>query len=144
MSQYRRVAAPTYTQPVKQVPVHRRYASGKYRFVALIYVLRTLCPIAFFGLFLSGIFTGNKTLELLSLIPLVLFVLFTFIFWASANSVMCRLCKTPFLRHLSCTKKKGPIPHIFGDRSLATAVSLVLRKRSIVCQYCGERHKYFD
>lgn len=126
------------------VPVHRRFPAGKYRRVALVYVLRAMTIPAFAILFGLGIFKDDKTLQYIALGLLGLFVILSLMFWSSASQVICRICKTPFLKHLKCSKKKGKIPHFLGDRSLATALSLVFRRRNITCQYCAERHKYFE
>lgn len=124
--------------------IQNRYPAGTYRLVAFVYILRALTIPASLILFGYGFFTNNQSFLTASLGPLVLFLITTFIFWAKADRVTCILCRTPLLKHLKCAKKKGQIPHIFGDRSLATAVSLVLRKRKITCQYCAERQTYFD
>jgi len=125
------------------VPVQHRFPSGKYRKIALIYALRAIClPVAII-LIVLGIIWDKILLVQISLIPIALLVLFTLIFWSESDRVLCKICKSPFLKHLKCTRKKGKIPHFLGDRSLATSISLILKRPYITCQYCAERHKYF-
>lgn len=132
-------------QAVKNVPVQKRYPATLYRVVGFYYVMRAVClPIALI-LIGYGTFMKEQIFQFVGLGFLGLFFLFGILFMFFSGSVICRLCRTPFLRHLKCTKKKGKhIPHFLGDRSLATALSLTFRKKNITCQYCAEKHKYFE
>ncbi len=141
---YRRAGSTRQSRPQPTVKVQKQYPSGKYRFVALVYVLRALCPIGFAILFGIGSYQHNQTFQLFSLVFLGLFFLLTLVFWSLANQVVCRLCRTPFLKHLKCSKKKGPIPHVLGDRSMATALALLFKRKTIRCQYCAEKQRYFS
>ncbi len=128
-----------------KVPAQKRYNSRKYRLVAFVYVLRAaVLPIAL-GAMGYGFYAGDKLIVGVGVGFLLLTALLTLIFWATANSVVCRLCRTPLLKHMKCSKKKDrKIPHFLGDRSLATALSLLFRQRAITCQYCGEKQVYFE
>ena len=121
-----------------------RFDYKMYLAMGWVYVLRALIlPVGILAL-IQALLSGDTFYYYIALAVMIAFGVLSFIFWSACDRVVCRLCRAPFLKHLSCVRKRGKIPHVLGDRSLATALSIITMQKSITCQYCTEKQVYFD
>ncbi len=114
----------------------------KFTITALSYLLRFPLLLGGLGLLGYGFHLEKALYQQIGFGLIGAAILVTIIFFGNANSVNCRLCRAQFFKKLRCVKKPNT-PTILGSSRLPLAFTILARRPSIHCPYCGEKRRYF-
>jgi hypothetical protein len=112
------------------------WSVSRFRFAAMLFLLRSLLPLAGLPLLVWYFVTNDRMWLWMSIGMFASFPVLALIQWAAASKVRCPLCMVPPLVSRGCAKNRRA-RRLFGSYRLRVAVS-ALALGSFRCPYCGE------
>jgi hypothetical protein len=126
--------------PPQSIHFMHRFPSNssvsRFRFAALLFIVRSLLPLVGLPLLLWAVFTHERIWLAVALGVLAAFPMVALVQWIAASKVRCPLCMVPPMVSRGCSKNRRA-RRLLGSYRLRVAVSALVLG-NFRCQYCGE------